>query len=218
MDGKAFRPDGKSASTLIPPAFGLAGVNLHTWTGWGSVTHWNAFVSNLEMHGTGTFYDPRLNDAVKFPIAAKAGFGNVRSNPDLVTDKLAALHFYQLAIPAPPAPPGSFDAAAAQRGSLLFAGQAKCAQCHVPPLYTEPGWNMHKAEEIGIDDFQARRSPDERYRTAPLKGLFTHTKGGFYHDGRYATLRDVVDHYNTFFSLSLTDAQKNDLVEFLKSL
>jgi cytochrome c5 len=218
MDGKAFRPDGKTAATLIPPAFGLAGVNLHTWTGWGSVTHWNAFVSNLEMHGSGTFYDPRLNDPVKFPIAAKAGFGNVRSNPDLVTDKLAALHFYQLAIPAPTPPPGSFDAAAAQRGSTLFVGQAKCAQCHVPPLYTEPGWNMHKAEEIGIDDFQAKRSPDERYRTAPLKGLFAHMKGGFYHDGRFATLRDVVDHYDSFLHLGLTDPQKSDLVEYLKSL
>ena len=55
LDGKAFRPDGKSAATLIPPAFGLAGVNMHTWTGWGSVTHWNAFVANLEMQGSGTF-------------------------------------------------------------------------------------------------------------------------------------------------------------------
>src|SRR5215213_5449400 len=73
LDGKAFRPDGKSAATLLPPAFGLAGVNLHTWTGWGSVTHWNAFVANLEMHGQGTFYDPRLNDPVKFPIAAREG-------------------------------------------------------------------------------------------------------------------------------------------------
>src|SRR4029079_5948694 len=60
LDGKAMRPDGKSAATLIPPAFGLAGVNMHTWTGWGSVTHWNAFVANLEMQGSGTFYDPRL--------------------------------------------------------------------------------------------------------------------------------------------------------------
>src|SRR5262245_41960748 len=85
LDGKAFRDDGGSAATLLPPAFGLAGVNLHTWTGWGSVTHWNAFVSNLEMHGKGTFYDPRLNDPVKFPIAAREGFGNVRSDPDLIT-------------------------------------------------------------------------------------------------------------------------------------
>jgi hypothetical protein len=36
-DGKALRPDGKQAGTLIPPAFGLAGVNLHTWTGFGSI-------------------------------------------------------------------------------------------------------------------------------------------------------------------------------------
>jgi cytochrome c5 len=218
LDGKAFRPDGKSAATLIPPAFGLAGVNLHTWTGWGSVTHWNAFVANLEMHGQGTFYDPRLNDPVKFPIAARAGFGNVRSNPDLITAKLPALQFYQLAIPAPAPPAGSFDPAAASRGKVVFEGQAKCATCHVPPIYTEPGWNMHTPEEIGIDDFQAKRSPDERYRTSPLKGLWTHTKGGFYHDGRFATLRDVVEHYNSFLGTGLSEQQKLDLVEYLKSL
>ncbi|HEX5835297.1 MAG TPA: hypothetical protein VFY34_15650, partial [Pyrinomonadaceae bacterium] len=218
LDGKAFRPDGKSAATLIPPAFGLAGVNLHTWTGWGSVSHWNAFVANLEMHGQGTFYDPRLNDPVKFPIAAREGFGNVRSNPDLITAKLPALQFYQLAIAAPPAPEGSFDAAAAARGAALFRNEAKCATCHVPPIYTEPGWNMHTPEEIGIDDFQAKRSPDERYRTAPLKGLWTHQTGGFYHDGRFPTLRDVVEHYNSFFGTNLTERQKLDLVEYLKSL
>ena len=218
LDGKAFRPDGKSAATLLPPAFGLVGVNLHTWTGWGSVTHWNAFVANLEMHGQGTFYDPRLNDPVKFPIAAREGFGNVRSNPDLITAKLPALHFYQLAIPAPAAPAGSFDPAAAARGATLFNGSAKCSVCHVPPIFTEPGWNMHTAEEIGIDDFQAKRSPDERYRTSPLKGLWTHHKGGFYHDGRFATLRDVIEHYNTFLGTNLTDQQKSDLVEYLKSL
>ncbi|HET9330792.1 MAG TPA: hypothetical protein VFO23_09715, partial [Steroidobacteraceae bacterium] len=74
LDGKGFRPDGKTAATLIPPAFGLAGVNLHTWVGWGSVTHWNAFVATLEMHGKGTFFDPRLADAEQFPVAARAGF------------------------------------------------------------------------------------------------------------------------------------------------
>jgi hypothetical protein len=218
LDGKAFRPDGKSAATLLPPAFGLAGVNLHTWTGWGSVTHWNAFVANLEMHGQGTFYDPRLNDPIKFPIAARAGFGNVRSDPDLTTAKLPALQFYQLALPAPAPPAGSFDSAAAVRGEVVFNGQARCSTCHVPPIFTEPGWNMHTPEEIGIDDFQAKRSPDERYRTAPLKGLWTHQKGGFYHDGRFPTLRDVVEHYNSFFGTNLTEQQKLDLIEYLKSL
>jgi hypothetical protein len=228
LDGKAFNPQqitngvvtgtNVPGATLIPPAFGMAGVNLHTWTGWGSVTHWNAFVANLEMHGQGTFYDPRLNDAAKFPIAAANGFGNVRNTPDLITAKLADLHFYQLAIPAPEPPEGSFDSAAAGRGAALFTGQARCAECHVPPLFTEPGWNMHTAAEIGIDDFQAMRSPDERYRTAPLAGLWTHTQGGFYHDGRFATLQDVVDHYNQFFGLGLTQAQIDDLIQYLLSL
>src|SRR5713226_1976391 len=218
MDGMAFRTDGSSAATLIPPAFGLPGVNLHTWTGWGSVTHWNAFVANLEMHGQGTFYDPRLDDAKQFPIATRLGFGHIRSSPDLVTSKLAALHFYQLAIPAPRPPPHSFDERAAHRGEALFNGAAQCASCHVPPLFTEPGWNLHTAEEIGIDDFQALRAPDKRYRTSPLKGLFSHATGGFYHDGRFPNLHDVVDHYEKAFHLGLTEPQKIDLVEYLKSL
>jgi hypothetical protein len=218
LDGKGFRPDGKTAAVLIPPAFGLVGVNLHTWTGWGSVTYWNAFVANLEMHGKGTFFDSRLNNAAQFPVAAAAGFGNVRNTPDLITSKLGALQFYQLAIPAPDPPKGSFDADAAARGKMLFEGQAKCATCHVAPLFTEPGWNMHTAQEIGVDDFQASRAPDNRYRTTPLKGLWTHTTGGFYHDGRFATLDDVVQHYNSFFGLGLSDSQVHDLVEYLNSL
>ncbi|HET6177439.1 MAG TPA: hypothetical protein VFE61_10930 [Candidatus Sulfotelmatobacter sp.] len=218
LDGKPFRPDGKTAAVLIPPAFGLAGVNLHTWTGFGSVTYWNAFVANLEMHGKGTFFDPRLEDSAQYPVAAKAGSGNVRNTPDLITPKLAALQFYQLAIPAPRAPRGSFDPQSAERGKALFNGPARCSTCHVAPLFTEPGWNMHKASEIGIDDFQASRSPDKRYRTSPLKGLWTHQKGGFYHDGRFATLNDVVDHYNRFFGLNLDDQDKAALVEYLKSL
>ena len=218
LDGQGFRPDGQSAATLIPPAFGLAGVNLHTWTGWGSITHWNAFVGVLEMGGKGIFYDPRLDDETRFPIAAANGFSNVRNDPDLVTPKLAALHFYQLAIPAPKPPRNSFDRRAAKRGKKLFSGKAKCAECHVPPLYTEPGRNLHTPDEMGIDSFQAERGPEDAYRTSPLRGLWTHTKGGFFHDGRFATLLDVVDHYDSHFSLELTSDEKNDLVEFLKSL
>lgn len=135
-----------------------------------------------------------------------------------MTPRLAALQFYQLALTAPIAPAGSFDAAAAARGQTVFNGPGKCASCHVPPLFTEPGWNMHTPDEIGVDDFQAGRSPDGRYRTSPLKGLFSHTTGGFYHDGRFATLPDVVTHYNTTLSLGLTAAQQADLVEYLKSI
>jgi hypothetical protein len=175
------------------------------------------------MHGKGNFYDPRLGatgaDAgAQFPIAVKSGAANVRTDTDLITPKLANLQLYQLAIAAPSPPAGSFDAAAAMRGQAVFGGAGKCATCHVPPLFTEPGYNSHAPAEIGIDDFQASRSPDRRYRTTPLKGLFSHAKGGFYHDGRFPTLEAVVDHYDTLGTLGLTTAQKGDLVQYLKSL
>ena len=217
-DGKAFRPDGGQAGTLIPPAFGLAGVNLHTWTGFGSVAYWNAYVAVTEMHGSGTFFDQRLADKDQYPVSAKSGSANTRGTPDLVTSKLAALHFYQIAIPAPKPPAGSFDTAAAARGKDLFDRKAKCATCHVPPLFTEPGHNLHAPGEMGVDSFQADRSPTRMYRTAPLAGLWTHQKGGFYHDGRFATLKEVLEHYNRHFKLGLNDLEKGDLVEYLKSL
>jgi hypothetical protein len=218
LDGKAFQPDGRSAATLIPPAFGLAGVNLHTWTGWGSVPYWNAFVANLEMHGKGTFFDSRLDNAKQFPIAAENGLGHVRSKVDLISPKLPALQAYQLSLAAPRPPKGSFDQTAAVRGKKLFMGQAQCSTCHVPPTFTEPGNNLHPGSDIGIDHFEADRSPTHMYRTSPLKGLWSHQKGGFYHDGRFPDLAAVVRHYNETFDLHLTSAQQQDLVEYLKSL
>jgi len=236
LDGKAFNPQQSSngvpsaglvsAATLIPPAFGLGGVNLHTWTGWGSVPHWNAFVANLEMHGVGRFWDPRLNDAAQFPIAAAHGFGDVKlpngqhvsPDDDQITSKLQALQFYQLAIPSPQPPAGSFNAAAAARGDELFSGKAKCNNCHVEPLWSDPGWNLHLPAEVCIDSFQANRAPDHRYRTSPIGDLFTHMKGGFYHDGRFATLSNVVDHYNACMGLNLSGGEKSDLIQYLLSL
>lgn len=242
LDGKAFNPqqvtDGVvtgtnvPGATLIPNAFGLAGFNEHTWTGsWGTVSYWNAFVGNLEMHGIGRFFDPRLNNAAKFPIAAANGFGDLPHIPpeqDRITKKLPALHFYQLAIPAPGPEPGvDFDAEAADRGHVLFSGKARCNDCHVEPLWTEPGWNLHTPAEIGIDSFQADRSPDGVYKTMNLAGIFVRenglfmspaNKGRYYHDGRFPTLLDVVNHYNTRFSLGLTAQEKIDLVEYLKSI
>ncbi len=218
LDGKATRPDGTPAATLLPPAFGLAGVNLHTWTGWGSVTYWNAYVANVLMHGQGTFYDPRLDNAEQFPLAANAGFGHITHSPDRVTPKLAGLLYYQLSLAAPPAPDGSFDPDAAARGEELFNGKAQCSTCHVPPLFSEPGYGLHTADEIGVDDFQAMRSPAQGYRTAPLAGLWTYMDGGFYHDGRFATLEDVIGHYNQLFGLGLTEDEIHDLAEYLKSI
>lgn len=216
MDGKALRPDGKVAANLIPAAFGLKDITLTTYTGWGDISYWNSFVGTLEMHGKGMLVDPRLNDAVKYPVAVENGFWNTTNNPDLITSKLPALKAYQHSIAAPKPPANSFDQDAANRGQIVFSTKAQCNTCHVSPLFADN--ILHTATEIGIDDFEAMRSPTGKYRTTPLGGLFTRMKGGFYHDGRFATLNDVVNHYNNNFSLNLSSSEKQDLVEYLKSL
>jgi cytochrome c peroxidase len=216
---------------MLPNAFGLAGFNQHTWTGaWGSISYWNALVANIEMRGIGNFYDPRLDDAAKYPVAAAAGFGHIKVDPDKdqITRKLPALHFYQLSIPSPKPRPGvDFDESASARGATLFTGKANCASCHASTLWTEPGYNLHTPEEMKIDSFQADRAPDNVYKTQNLAGLFVaerglfmrpENKGRFYHDGRFATLLDVVESYNSRFSLGLSPDEQNDLVEYLKSL
>jgi hypothetical protein len=250
LDGKAFNPEqvtngvvtGQNVpgATLIPNARGLSGHNLHTWTGgWGTVTYWSAFVAVDELHGIGTFFDERFDNAQQFPIAAKAGLGHVSTDPDTdqVTSKLPALHFYQLALPAVQPRSGiDFDPSAAKRGDVLFSGKANCNSCHREPLWTEPGWNQHSADELNIDSFEADRAPvsvvagatpTHGYRTMNLAGIFVRErglfmfpqdKGRFYHDGRFNSLLDAVNSYNERFGLGLTDQEKNDLVEYLKSL
>src|SRR4029450_2988353 len=147
------------------------------------------------------------------PGEAEAGAGE----EELMTPKLAALHFYQLALPAPKPPKGSFNRGAARRGEKIFNGKGKCAGCHMQPLFTDTGWNAHTGEEICIDNFHANRAPDNAYVTAPLAGLFAKSKRGFYHDGRFANLEAVVDHYKSCFAPALPTRQQSDLVEYLKS-
>lgn len=241
LDGKAFNPrqitngvttaENVPGATLIPNARGLVGHNLHTWTGgWGTITYWNAFVAVLELHGKGTFFDERFDDAAQFPIAAKAGLGHVLTGPDedQVTSKLGPLQFYQLSLPSiRPRPNVDFDPSAAQRGDELFSGKANCNSCHHEPLWSEPGWNQHTAAEMKIDDFEAERAPGRAYQTVNLGGIFvreeglfmkSQDKGRFYHDGRFKTLLDVVNSYDERFDLRLTQGEKLDLVEYLKSL
>ena len=234
LDGKAIGPDGTphSAATRIPSAFGKDGQNLHTWEGgWGSVTYWNAFVANLEMHGMGNFLDARLDDKTKFPLAAAAGFGHTlpyvgegvlpvpakAQGPDLITEALRPLDFYEHWLPVPRPPANSFNHAAAARGKIVFDGVGRCSSCHMGSLGTAAGYNAVKPSQICIDSFQADRGPDGTYTIAPLQALFTRSKRGFYHDGRYKTLLDVVNHYDSCLKLGLSGQQKGDLVQYLKS-
>ena len=217
-DGKAFRPDGKQAGTLIQPAFGLAGVNLSTWTGFGSVTYWNAYVAGTQMHGAATFFDARFNNKDQYPVSAKSGSGNTRNTPDKATAKLAALHFYQLSIPAPKAPAGSYDKAAFERGKTVFNGSAKCATRHVPPLYTEPGTICMRPV----------RSASKRFRPTARRPTCTarHPWRVSGHTRRAAfSTTDGLRHYRMWWTtmthsstLNVNSAQKSDLVEYLNGI
>jgi mono/diheme cytochrome c family protein len=196
--------DGRNDPSVIPPAYGLSGVHSVTYTGDGDrISYWNRYVAVTQMHGHGSFSEPRLGIDVSNP-------------PDMVESKLAALEAYQLSLESPPPPSGSFDAAAATRGQSVFAGAGRCAECHVGSKLTDANTRLHQPSEIPTDPTHAERSATEMYRTTPLRGLWQHAP--YFHDGSAATLEDVVQRYDGTFSLGLTADQVADLIEYLKSL
>jgi len=205
-----FNVDGINLPVVIPPAFGLQGVGFETYTGDGPISYWNNYVAVTQMGGHGSFSDPRLGI-------------DIVQTPDMVTPKLPALLEYQLSLRTPPPPPNSFDRTAARRGQRLFNGVAMCSTCHIPPTYTDvlsgPDPDvplLHDALETGMETVYAARSVTQQYRTTPLRALWQHPP--YFHDGRAPDLHAVVDHYDRFLTLSLTERQKEDLVQFLKSL
>jgi mono/diheme cytochrome c family protein len=196
--------DGQSTPLVIPPAYGLLGVDKETYTAEGPVSYWNAYVAITQMHGQGSFSDPRLGI-------------NIVQTPDLVTPKLPALRAYQLSLAAPKPAASTIDAASADRGKALFAGTAKCATCHTGSIYTDVNTGkLHAPAETGMDPRYAARTANKAYRTTPLRGLLQHAP--YFHDGSAASLTDVVDHYNQVLGLNLSASQKKDLIEYLKPL
>jgi hypothetical protein len=217
LDGKVTKPNGELATINIPPAYGLQGITHETYTGWGEISYWNRFISVLDMGGQGNFSDPRLNNPEQFPLAVERGVFNIVVENDLVDSKLESLLEYQLSLLAPKPDPSSYNETAAIRGKQLFEGKANCISCHSGASFADNV--LHTPEEIGIDDFEANRSPTGKYRTPPLRGVFVKSETtGFFHDGRFGTLNEVVVHYNNHFDLSLNSAEQLDLVEYLKAL
>lgn len=197
-----FNQDGESVPVLIPPAYGLDGVPLSTYTGDGPISYWNAYVAVTQMGGHGSFEDERIGI-------------DIDQDPDRVNPVLPALLDYQLSLEAPPPPEGSFDPAAAARGRAIFEGAGQCSTCHPAPLFTDAPM-LHTPEETGMEPNEARRSATGLYRTTPLRALWEHPP--YFQDGSAATLDDVVDHYDTVLDLFLSAEQKADLVQYLRSL
>ena len=197
-----FNIDGKNTPLVLPPAYGLAHIKNETYTAEGPISYWNAYVAVTQMGGQGNFSDPRLGIDVK-------------NTPNLVTPKLPALRAYQHSLPAPPAPGGSFDTAAAARGRAVFG--RNCVSCHVGGNGTDNNdGKLHAPDETGMDGAYAARTVSKGYRTTPLRGLWQHAP--YFHDGSAATLADVVTHYDKVRKLDLTAKQQADLVAYLKSL
>jgi mono/diheme cytochrome c family protein len=199
-----------SIPIVIPPIYGLRGVGFETFTGDGPISYWNSYVGVGQMGGRGNFSDPRIQLFIQ-------------QTPDLVTPKLAALLDYQLRLQPPRPPADSFDRAAAARGRRLFRNEARCSSCHQGPALTDVSSGpdptfpvLHDAADVGMNPAYAERSATRKYRTTPLRGLQQHPP--YFHDGSARDLRAVVEHYDALFGLQLTEDQKLDLVEYLKSL
>jgi mono/diheme cytochrome c family protein len=203
-----FNIDGLSKPLVIPPAFGLEGIHRITFTGDGEdLAYWNRYVSVTQMGGQGTMTEPRLNLSI------------TNGTVDLVTSKLPALQAYQLSLAAPAAPAGSFDAAAAARGKVIFEGAGKCATCHTGTTFTDANSTLHPVADSMAEPESpsyAARSATKLYRTSPLKGVWQHAP--YFHDGSAATLEGVVQTYNTRRSLGLAAQEIADLTQYLKSL
>ncbi|HJP84728.1 MAG TPA: hypothetical protein VJ852_01950 [Gemmatimonadaceae bacterium] len=196
--------DGNNDPTVIPPAYGLAGIHSETFTGDGpDLKYWNRYVAVTQMHGQGNFSEPRLGIDVK-------------QSPDLVAPLLDRLQAYELSLQAPKPPAGSFDAAAAARGDEVFDGPGQCASCHVGELHTDANTRLHSPSEFFTDATYALRSATKQWRTSPLAGVWQHPP--YFHDGSSPTLADVVERYDTQFHLNLSAQQKADLVQYLLSL
>jgi hypothetical protein len=208
FDGTNIVPlNSPSLPVVIPPIYGLKGVGFETYSADGPISYWNAYVGVGQMGGQGNFSDPRL------PLT-------ITQTPDLVTPKLRALLEYQLSLRTPEPPDGTFDRRAARRGKVLFRTKAGCDTCHRGATFTDvlrrPSPFLHDPSETGMEPVYASRTATRKYRTTPLRALWQHAP--YFHDGSAPDLLAVVNHYDEHFNLGLTDRQKADLVEYLKSL
>jgi hypothetical protein len=199
-----------SLPIVIPPIYGLKGVGFETFTADGPISYWNSYVGVGQMGGQGNFSDPRIGL-------------HIAQSPDLVTPKLPALLQYQLSLRTPPPAKESFDRQAANRGKGVFRNEARCSTCHQGPTFTDvlsgPTRDvpfLHNPAEVGMEPDYAARSATGKYRTTPLRALWQHAP--YFHDGSASDLMAVVNHYDRVLALNLTEQQKADLVEYLKSL
>jgi len=146
-----------------------------------------------------------------------------------ILDRGSQVHFmaeFQALLDFPPAPKLGIDGklnpsqatAEEMRGQEIFFGKANCGSCHPAPYYTGNLMYNLKVERFYkakmIDGRMA--SADGPIKTFPLRGIKDSTP--YLHDGRLLTLEDTVEFFNVVTQVKLTEAEKRDLVAFLRTL
>jgi len=213
---------------------------------WSEVFFWDGRASTLEEQAAGPITAPSEMGSSMEEVEAlletipwyqerfQQAFPGEGITPDNIVKALAT---FQRTIVSAPAP---FDrwiegdesaiSESAKRGFALFNGKARCAQCHT-------GWNFTDSSfhDIGLkttDIGRGEHLPEipimrHAFKTPGLRNI--EARAPYMHNGSVATLEAVIDHYDRGFEqrpslspemqeLGLTDQEKADLVEFMKSL
>ena len=212
--------DGVDNPTAFPPLWNFPALQTHGYRlGWdGMFQGSNALASiaeavyDLIMHGDGSFATSHgaIAPALAFP-PRQAVQDQFQDNPASVitAEKLLQLQAFIQSLPSPA--PGPFDQAQAAAGKVLFEGKGKCATCHPAAAeFTSAGrYSDITVAAPGGDLAGGIKVPG-------LRGLsFT---APYFHDNSAATLAEVVNRFDSRDGLGLTESEKSQLVEYLKSL
>ncbi|MEN6462894.1 MAG: hypothetical protein ABFC94_16195 [Syntrophomonas sp.] len=200
--------DGVNNPAVMEAAFGTKGIKYFNWNGtFNDAKERSHFTMDIVAHGNGEFKPP-----AKWGIVNK----DLGDGIDLIGPKMPAVIAYLETIQPPVPPSGSYNKEKATKGKELFMGKANCSRCHTPPLFTNN--QKVKPEVVGTNPKHAN-SPvfkDGTYKVPQLRGVWA--VAPYFHDGSAKTLKDVVNHYNQHFKLNLAEPEKDNLVEYLKSL
>jgi cytochrome c peroxidase len=138
-----------------------------------------------------------------------------------ILDRIQVSHMAQMQnmLDFPPAPKltltGRLDpekaAPSELRGEKLFFGKAQCSVCHPAPFYLDD-----KMHDLHVERFLKDEAGDGPIKTFTLRGI--KDSPPYLHDGRCLTLEDAVEFFNLVQGLKLDDAEKADLVAFLRQL
>ena len=228
---------GRSAPTAINRIFSLK-------------QFWDGRAATLEEQSVGPFVNPvehgflnhdELVDKIKGIAGYRTLFQKVFGT-DITIDHVGkAIASFQRTILSGNSPYDRFDyggeetalTPTAQRGLKLFLGKARCTRCHSGFSFSDEKFHNlgidWDTDHIDLGRYAVTKNPDQigAFKTPTLREISR--TAPYMHDGRFATLRAVVEFYDQggiknphqdslIIPLKLSDQEKEDLVEFLESL